>query len=76
MEFFGKSEIPFHICIIRGSNVSQMYFKLENERRNKALELRMKLKKNDPSFQADVKYPAVLMVKRATEHKYTVENAF
>ena len=36
----------------------------------------MKLKKNDPSLQAYVKYPAVLMVKRSTDHKYTVEKAF
>lgn len=42
----------------------------------KVLELRMKLNKNDPSLQAYVKYPAVLVVKRSTEHNYSVEKAF
>ena len=36
--------------------VSQMYSKSVNERINKGLELRMKLKTNDPSFKSYIKY--------------------
>ena len=36
--------------------VSQMYSKSVNERINKALELRMKLKTNDPSLKSYIKY--------------------
>lgn len=52
-----------------------MYSKSVNEKGNKALELRMKLKKNEPSL-VYVKYPAVLMMKSSTKHKYTVETEF
>ena len=36
--------------------VSQMYSKSVNERINKGLELRMKLKTNDPSLKSYIKY--------------------
>ena len=46
---------------------SQMYSRSVNQRRNKTLELRMKLKRNDPSLLVYINYPVVLMVKRSTE---------
>ena len=78
MEFFRKSETPFHICIQEGQTeiiASEVYSRSVNERK-KSLELRMRPKRNDPSLLVYVKYPAELMVKRSKEHKCTFEKAF
>ena len=56
--------------------VSQMYSKSVNEGINKGLELRMKLKTNDPSLKSYIKYPTILMVKSSLKHNYTLEKAF
>ena len=50
----GQTEIIF----------SQMYPKSVNDRRNKTLELRMKLEKNDPSLLEYVKYSPILKMKK------------
>ena len=46
------------------------------EEKNKSLELRTRPKRNDPSLQAYVKYPAVLTVERSKQHKCNVERTF
>lgn len=68
LEFFEKSKILFKSASQEGQTeiiFSQMYPKSVNDRRNKTLELRMKLEKNDPSLLEYVKYSPILKMKKA-----------
>ena len=56
--------------------VSQMYSKKLSERKNKALEYRKELKQKNPTIQAYIKYPAILMIKKGTDNKYRTEKEF
>ena len=56
--------------------VSQMYSKSLTERRNVALKYRADLKGQDPSVQGYVKFPAILMIKRTGERKFSLEKKF
>ena len=56
--------------------VSQMYSKKLSERRNKALEYRKEVKQKNPTVQAYVKNPAILMVKKGSDNKYRQEKEF
>ena len=51
--------------------VSQMYTPALTARRNQAMITRKELKSNDSSIQAYVKFPAVLMIKKEGERKYS-----
>ena len=46
------------------------------ERRNAALKYQADLNKQDPSIQGYVKLPAILMIKRTGERKYSLEKEF
>ena len=52
--------------------VSQMYSKSLTLRRNEGLKHRYEMKKEDPSIQAYIKYPATLTIKRSGEKTYKV----
>ena len=56
--------------------VSQMYSKSLTERRNATLKYQADLKEQDPSIQAYVKFPAILMIKHTGERKYSLEKEF
>ena len=56
--------------------VSQMYSESLTERRNAALKHRADLKEQDPSTQVYVKFPAILMIKRTGERKYSLDKEF
>ena len=56
--------------------VDQMYSKALTARRNEALKLRAKIKSEYPDIQGYVKYPAILMIKRRGERKYSTEKEF
>ena len=51
-----------------------MYSKKLSERRNKALEYRKEMTQKNPTIQAYIKYPAMLMVKKGTDNKYRQES--
>ena len=59
--------------LIKGNSsifVSQMFSPVLTTRRNSAMLTRKNLKKDDPTIQAFVKYPAKLMVKKEGEKGY------
>ena len=45
-------------------------------RRNEVLKHRYDMRKEEPSIQAYIRYPANLMVKRPGEKKYKIEKEF
>ena len=53
-----------------------MYSKSLTLRRNQALKHRYKLKEGETSVQEYVRYPATLIMKRAGEGKYRVEQKY
>ena len=56
--------------------VSQIYSKSLTFRRNEVLKHRYDMRKEEPSMQAYIRYPANLMVKRPGEKKYNIEKEF
>ena len=53
-----------------------MYSKKLSEQRNTALECRNEIKQKNPTVQAYIKYPVILMVKKGTDNKYRPEKEF
>ena len=56
--------------------VSQMYSKSLTVRRSVASKYRADLKEPIPSIQGYVKFPAMIMIKRVGESKYSLEKEF
>ena len=54
----------------------QMYSKSLTERRNTALKYRADIKKQDPSIQGYVKFPATLMIKCVGGKKAALKKSF
>ena len=50
-----------------------MYSKKLSKQRNKALEYRKEVKQKNPTVQAYIKYPVILMVGKGTGNKYRPE---
>ena len=56
--------------------VAQMYTSSLTKRRNKAMQKRIDLKKENKNMQAYVRYPAILMVKYEGQTKYSIDEVF